>query len=217
MKNVQLLLLAVALPLALVGCARTSDMTTEPVTSGGGVTEGVTPRSELPAVQRAPVEGGTAEANTLLRGTTSASNTIAQNVMALPILSNLAEAVQAAGLAETLSGPGPYTLFAPTNQAFDLVDKDDLSMMMSADKQEELKNLLLSHVTEGKTMYGQLNDGTNVVMLSGADITAARESTDRLMTRIGEADIVVYDIESSNGVIHVINLVLDPEGFFSQM
>ena len=203
MKRLPFLLLAVALPLVIAGCAQTSDMASDTMASGGGVVN-------------TPVEGGTDAAMKLLSANTSASNTIVENAMAVPNLSNLVEAVKAAGLVETLSGPGPFTVFAPVNEAFDLVDKTEFKMMMSEDKQEQLAQLLKSHVTSGKAMYGELSDGQQVVMLSGADLVASIDEDDAFAKQIGEADILVYDIESSNGVIHVINLVLDDEGFFSQ-
>ena len=200
------------LALALSGCARSSTTMTEAGAAGGGVDAGM--NADVATV---PLEAGSAEADRIIGTNTSSANTILENARAIPSLSNFVEAVQAAGLEDTLSGAGPYTVFAPTNQAFDLVDKDELDTMMSEDEREQFEALLLSHVTEGETTYGELNDGTTVVMLSGADLNIARQSNDQLTKRIGEAEIIVYDIESSNGVIHVVNLVLDPEGFWSQM
>lgn len=200
-----LLLLAVALPLVLTGCGRSTDVTSGTMTAGGGVSDA--------AVMAAPVAGDSEEAMKLLGGSTSASNTVVENAMAIPSLSTLVEAVKAAGLVETLSGPGKFTVFAPTNEAFDLADMDDFDTMMSDDDKEQLQMLLKSHVAEKETMYGSLNDGTQVVMLSGEDFSIGRDENDQMSMRIGDADIVVYDIESSNGVIHVINLVLNPDGY----
>jgi uncharacterized surface protein with fasciclin (FAS1) repeats len=207
MKNHLLVLtLLLVLPLVLLGCARSGETMMD---------DDLTLADE--AAVPIPVEGGTDEAMQLLGATTSESNTIVENAAAIPNLSNLVEAVQAAGLAETLSGPGPYTVFAPTNAAFELIDRTEFDAIMSEERQEDLAQLLRSHVTDGEVTYGELNEGQIVVMLSGADIQVNRDMTDQLLKQIGEADFIVYDIESSNGIIHIINLVLDPEGFFSQM
>lgn len=195
-----LLLLAVSLPLVVAGCARTNTMGSDTMTAAGGM-------------MTVPVEGGTEAAMKLLGANTSASNTIVENAMAIPNLSNLVEAVKAADLVETLNGPGSFTVFAPTNEAFDLADMEEFDMMMSDDDKMKLQMLLKSHVAEDATMYGALNEGAQVVMLSGQDFSIGRDENDQMSKRIGDADILVYNIKSSNGVIHVINLVLNPEGY----
>ncbi|MEP0547830.1 MAG: fasciclin domain-containing protein [Rhodothermales bacterium] len=197
-----LLLLAIALPLVLTGCARSGEMMNDgDMTMADG------------AVIPVPVEAGTEEAMELLGATTSPSNTIVENALAIPNLSNLVEAVQAAGLAETLNGPGSFTVFAPINAAFDRADMDEFSMTMSEDEKANLQMLLKSHVADDATMYGSLNEGMMVVMLSGEEFPIGRDENDLTAKRIGNADFIVYDVESSNGVIHLINLVLNPDGF----
>lgn len=197
-----LLLLAIALPLVLTGCARSGEMMND-----GDMT------MADDAVIPVPVEAGTEEAMELLGATTSPSNTIVENALAIPNLSNLVEAVQAAGLAETLNGPGSFTVFAPINAAFDRADLDDFDMMMSDDEKANLQMLLKSHVADGATEYGSLNEGMMVVMLSGEEFPVGRDENDLMAKRIGNADFIVYNVESSNGVIHLINLVLNPDGF----
>jgi uncharacterized surface protein with fasciclin (FAS1) repeats len=197
-----LLLLAVALPLVLTGCARSGEMMNDgDMTLADG------------AVIPVPVEAGTEEAMELLGATTSPSNTIVENALAIPNLSNLVEAVQAAGLVETLNGPGDFTVFAPINAAFDRADLDEFSSTMSEDEMSNLQMLLKSHVADGATMFGSLNEGMMVVMLSGEEFPVGRDENDLMSKRIGNADFIVYDVESSNGVIHLINLVLNPDGF----
>jgi uncharacterized surface protein with fasciclin (FAS1) repeats len=187
-----LLLLAVVLPLALAGCARSGE------TMGDA------------AVVPTPVEANTEEAMELLGATTSESNTIVENALAIPNLSNLVEAVQAAGLAETLNGPGEYTVFAPINAAFDTAGMTEFDML-SDNEIENLQTLLRSHVAEGDFEYGELTPGTEVVMLSGENFPIGRDEGDDLSKRIANADFLVYNVESSNGVIHLINLVLNPQ------
>lgn len=208
MKRHLYLLLALLIPLALAGCARTSDVTMSGEGPGGVATMDDDMRED--AAERTAVPGD------MLSGA-MASNTIAQNAMAVAELSTLVRALQAADLVDVLNGPGPYTVFAPTNAAFDLVDADDmLAGTMDADAKAQLADLLKSHVVEGKVMFGELNNGEVVQTMSGADYTVGFNDNNMLEKRLNEADIIAYDIESSNGVIHVINLVLDDEGFFSQ-
>lgn len=197
-----LLLLAVVLPLALTGCTRSGEMMKD-----GDMT------MADDAVVNVPVEAGTEEAMELLGATTSPSNTIVENAMAIPNLSNLVEAVQAAGLVETLNGPGSFTVFAPINAAFDRADMAEFSSTMSDDEMANLQMLLKSHVADDAMMYGTLNEGAEIVMLSGEEFPIGRDENDLMSKRISNADFLVYDIESSNGVIHIINLVLNPDGF----
>lgn len=197
------LLLAIALPLTLAGCARSTTMTDTGM-AGGGVD-----------VVTAPIEAGTSDAERIIGTNTSPSNTIVENARAIPYLSSFFNAVQASGLAETLAGPGPYTVFAPNNEAFDLLDVEDFDAM-SPERRDELEQLLRTHVSEGEMTFGELTDGTVVVMLSGDQVGVGRQQTDLLMKRIGGADILIYDVESSNGVIHIVNFVIDPDGVWSQ-
>lgn len=131
---------------------------------------------------------------------TSPSNTVLENAMAVAELSMLVAAVQQAGLTDDLSGVGPYTLFAPLNSAFEGADVSP----------EELEDVLLYHVVDGEVMAGDLDDGMVLVTMSGEEANVNTSPTDPLSFNIDDADIVYTDIESSNGVIHLINLVLNP-------
>lgn len=197
-----LLILAIALPLALTGCARSSTVTTDTGQAGGGMEA----EMEADAAERTGVPGD------MIAGT-SASNSIVANAQAIPELSSFVAALEAAGLTDVLSGPGPYTVFAPVNEAFGIADLDDnVGMAMDDDDRAELASLLQSHVVEGEVMFGDLNEGQMVQTLTGADYPIGFNDT-ALEKRISDADIIAYDIESSNGVIHLINLVLNPEEF----
>ena len=136
---------------------------------------------------------------------TAEDQTIAALAMNTPELSMLVEALQKAGLAETLMGDGPFTVFAPTNEAFDAADAED----MSAD---ELKNLLLYHVVEGKYEAGDFNEGMMIKTMSGDEVGMNYDATDPTVLTVQQVAIVAPDIEASNGVVHVINAVLLPEG-----
>lgn len=133
---------------------------------------------------------------------TSPSNSVLENAMAVEELSALVGAVQAAGLVDALSGDGPFTIFAPTNDAFARADVDPSNT-------DALRNTLLYHVVEGNVMAGDLSDGMIVETLSGEEASISL-GTGEPTPRIDDADILYSDLESSNGVIHVINLVLNP-------
>ena len=188
--------LALLLPAALTGCSRAEST--------------MSPEMQREAAERSGIPGD------MIAGA-AASNTIAENARAVADLDTFAEMLATTDLADVLEGPGPYTVFAPSDEAFDLADADDLlAGTMDADTREELTELLRAHIVEGEIMFDELNEGMVIETIDGEDYTIARQSTDLLQKRIDEADIVAYDIESSNGVIHVINLVLDDDGFFSQ-
>ena len=132
--------------------------------------------------------------------------TIVANAAAQPELSSLVAAAQRAGLADALSGPGPFTVFAPINSAFDGLDLSSLSTT-------ELQNVLKYHVVPGKIMAADLVEGDRLVTLAeeGQGLTVSRETTDRLQMTVDGVAIIAADIPASNGVIHLINTVLMPE------
>jgi uncharacterized surface protein with fasciclin (FAS1) repeats len=132
--------------------------------------------------------------------------------------STLVSLVTTAELVETLSGEGPFTVFAPTNAAFEaLAEKlgqtmDELSATLTADT-ALLAKVLTSHVISGKVMAADTAalDGTEVDMVSGEKATVSSVDGAVSLT-IGEsvANVVTADIEASNGVIHVIDIPLLP-------
>ena len=138
----------------------------------------------------------------------SETNTVLQNVQAIPALASLASAVERAGLADALSGPGPITLFAPINEAFDLADKEPHEV--EDNDLERLAFVLQYHVAEGEMEAGDLTDGMTLVMLNGEEAAFTTSAADPLSLQLDDANIIHTDIASSNGVIHLINLVLNP-------
>ena len=119
----------------------------------------------------------------------------------------LVTAVQAAGLEETLRGEGPYTVFAPTDDAFAAVPKETLDALL-ADPKGALTDVLTYHVVPGKVMSTDLSDGMQAETVNGQplDITVADDGT----VMVNGATVVTADIETANGVIHVIDTVLVP-------
>ncbi|GBF05380.1 transforming growth factor-beta induced protein IG-H3 precursor [Deinococcus aerius] len=132
-------------------------------------------------------------------------NTIAAIVANDPNFSTLLSAVQAAGLVETLSGPGPYTVFAPTNAAFAKVPQDQLTALLN--NREQLRALLLYHVVPGRVTAAQVSGLSSATTASGGtlNITASGNTV-----RINDATVTRADIRASNGIIHVIDTVLMP-------
>jgi uncharacterized surface protein with fasciclin (FAS1) repeats len=116
-------------------------------------------------------------------------------------------AVQAAGLVETLKGEGPFTVFAPTDEAFAKLPAGTVENLLKPENLETLKSILLYHVVSGKVM------AEDVTMLESAK-TVLGESVsikeDMGKVNINDAKVILPDVESSNGVIHVIDSVLLP-------
>lgn len=133
----------------------------------------------------------------------SPNKNIVENAAGQPELSMLVAAIQRAGLADALSGPGPFTVFAPINAAWDGMDIS----MMNAD---DLADVLRYHVVEGDFTVARLSDGMILEGLDGSELTVSTRSTGDPMLMIDDADIIYPNIEAANGTIHLINLVLDP-------
>ncbi len=116
----------------------------------------------------------------------------------------LVTAIKAAGLVDTLKGPGPFTVFAPTDAAFAKIPKADLDKLL-ADK-AKLKSVLTYHVVPGKVMSTDIKPGM-VKTVQGSDVTLA--TTGGVM--VNNAKVVSADVPASNGVIHAIDTVLMPK------
>lgn len=117
----------------------------------------------------------------------------------------LLTAIEAAGLTEALSGDGPFTVFAPTDEAFAAIDEDQLAAILADG--DTLTAILTYHVVSGKVLAADVVDLTSATTLQGSDITIS-VSDDGV--RVDEARVVTTDIEASNGVIHVIDAVITP-------
>jgi uncharacterized surface protein with fasciclin (FAS1) repeats len=115
----------------------------------------------------------------------------------------LATALQAAGLVDTLKGPGPFTVFAPTDEAFAKVPKAQLDALL-ADK-EKLTAVLTYHVVAGKVMAKDVKAG-KVKSVQGSELTVATMGG----VMVDKAKVTSTDIAADNGVIHVIDTVLMP-------
>jgi uncharacterized surface protein with fasciclin (FAS1) repeats len=135
---------------------------------------------------------------------TPAPTTIADTASANPQLSTLAKLVADAGLTDTLRGPGPFTVFAPSDEAFKAVPAK--TMQELAANKEMLKAVLTYHVIPGKVMAADVKNG-NVKTVNGANIAVAKAGT---FVTVEEALVQQADVPATNGVVHVIDKVLLP-------
>ena len=134
----------------------------------------------------------------------------AQDIVAIAAgnkdFSTLVAAVKAAGLVETLQGAGPFTVFAPTNEAFAALPAGTVETLLKPENKEKLKAILLYHVVPGKVMAADVAP-MKVATAGGPEATITVEGT---TVMIDAAKVVKTDIVASNGVIHVIDKVILP-------
>jgi uncharacterized surface protein with fasciclin (FAS1) repeats len=123
------------------------------------------------------------------------------------MLSTLVAAVEAAGLVETLQSDGPFTVFAPTNEAFDALPDGTLESLLLEENRDQLIEILTYHVVSGKVMSSDLSDGMTAETVQG---TAISINVSDYGVTVDGASVVQADIEASNGVVHVIDQVILP-------
>ncbi|WP_123321801.1 fasciclin domain-containing protein [Tsuneonella troitsensis] len=148
------------------------------------------------------------------------AGTVVEVAQGNPDFSTLVSAVTAADLGTTLSGAGPYTVFAPTNAAFEKVPQATRDTLMSPAGKEDLTGILTYHVVEGETLAAALTEaitaagaeGAKLTTVNGAVLTAKSEGGRVTLTDAAGnvATVTQTDIDASNGVIHVIDTVLMP-------
>ena len=134
--------------------------------------------------------------------------------------STLATAVQAAGLVETLNGEGPFTVFAPTNAAFEALPDGTLATLLEPENKGQLTGILTYHVVPGSYMAEDVvaaiqdNDGEfAITTVQGATLTASLEGDNVVLTDAAgnQATVIMTDVDASNGVIHAIDAVVMPK------
>jgi uncharacterized surface protein with fasciclin (FAS1) repeats len=142
-------------------------------------------------------------------GSMSAGNESQKNIVETAVAAGnfktLVEAVKAAGLVDTLSSPGPFTVFAPTDEAFAKVPKAVLDTLMA--NKTLLTAVLTYHVIPGEVMSSDLKNGLAVKTVEGSDVNITIDSSGVM---VNNANVVKADIKASNGVIHVIDAVILP-------
>jgi uncharacterized surface protein with fasciclin (FAS1) repeats len=145
--------------------------------------------------------------------TMASAETITDIVAGNPDFSTLLTAVQAAGLGETLAGDGPFTVFAPTDEAFAKLPAETLEALLKPDNKDQLTAILTYHVVPAEVMAADVQAG-EVTTVNGEPFTVALEDGGVQITdgQGNTATVTATDIEASNGVIHVIDSVLQPAG-----
>lgn len=118
----------------------------------------------------------------------------------------LIAAVEAAGLVETLQGEGPFTVFAPTDDAFAALPDGTVEDLLKPENIDQLTAVLTYHVVPGKVMSGDLTDDMEAATVQGSSVTIDLDNG----VMVEGASVVTADVEASNGVIHVIDRVLLP-------
>ena len=148
------------------------------------------------------------------------SKNIVENAVHSKDHTTLVAAVKAAGLVDTLAGPGPFTVFAPTNEAFAKLPKGTVATLLEPANKDKLTAVLTYHVIPGRytaaDLAGKIDEmggKFTIRTVQGEDLTFAREGRSHLSVTDAKGDvarITIADVLQSNGVIHVINTVLIP-------
>jgi len=133
---------------------------------------------------------------------------IVENAMDSNDHTTVVAAVQAAGLVDTLKGPGPYTVFAPTNAAFDKLPEGTVEELVKPENKQQLTGILTYHVVPGALTSADLMDGAELTTVQGDTLMVSERDG---MWYVNDSRITVADVISSNGVTHVIDTVLMPE------
>lgn len=143
-------------------------------------------------------------------GTASAGSHQGQDIVETAIdagsFTTLVAAVEAAGLVDTLQGEGPYTVFAPTDEAFAALPDGLLDELLA--NPDQLADILLYHVVPGEVMAADVGGLSSATTAQGSDLEISTSYSGGVM--IDGANVVTADISASNGVIHVIDAVITP-------
>lgn len=199
MNNVKIALITTLSAMSLAACAK--ETPADPVAADTEVVQNETAGDTM--VAQAPV----------------GDQTIVGLAQSNPQASTLVSAVTAAGLVETLNGAGPFTVFAPTNDAFAKVDKATLDGLMKPESKAKLGELLKYHVVAGNLKSGDIaqlitaGKGTATVKtLNGGSLKASMDGDKIVLTdaKGGKATVTAPDMIASNGTVHVVDTVLMP-------
>ena len=144
-------------------------------------------------------------------GDEAAQTTVVEKAAEAGQFNTLAAALEAAGLTDVLSGDGPYTVFAPTDEAFGALPAETLEALLQPQNRELLTTILTYHVVPGKVMAADVSSG-EVSTVQGEEITFMVGETSVM---VNNAQILATDITADNGVIHVIDSVILPPSMFA--
>lgn len=135
------------------------------------------------------------------------SKDIVDTAVAAGSFNTLAAALQAADLVDTLKGEGPFTVFAPTDDAFAALPEGTVETLLMPENKDQLVAILTYHVVAGKVMSTDLTNNMMAPTVQGSDVTIMTEGG----VTVNGANVVTADIAASNGVIHVIDAVILPK------
>ena len=135
------------------------------------------------------------------------SSDIVDLAVSTEFLSTLVTAVKAGDLVETLKGNGPFTVFAPTNDAFSALPEGTLERLLLPENKDKLVAILSYHVVPGKVKSTDLSDGMKAKTVQGSNIEVDISESG---VKVNDASVTTADIEASNGVVHVIDKVILP-------
>ncbi len=179
------------------------------------------PAAPATTTQAAPAVPAPAAPNPAVGGAAmDANKTIVENASLAPNLTTLVAAVKAAGLVPTLSGPGPFTVFAPVNDAFARLAPGTVDTLLKPENKATLVKVLTYHVVAGKIsgadLLAKIDVGGGKVVLTtveGEPLTVAKEGPAVSLTDVNgnKSYILVPDVRQSNGVVHVVNGVVLPK------
>ena len=206
-KSFAPLLAALATSLMLASCGNDKPATTETAT-----TSTVNPADSVAAVAGDSARMAKPEGVMVDGVAMTADKNIVENAAGAKSVSTLVAAVKQAGLVETLSGPGPFTVFAPTNAAFDKLPKGAVAGLMDPASKAKLVGVLTYHVIPGRLVAADLKDGQELTTVNGEKLHVSVKDG-KVMVGNGKdapATVQIADVISSNGVTHVIDGVVLP-------
>jgi uncharacterized surface protein with fasciclin (FAS1) repeats len=207
-KSFAPLLVALATSLTLASCGNDKPATETTTTT----TSSINPADSVAAMAGDSARMAKPEGVMVDGVAMTADKNIVENAAGAKSVSTLVAAVKAAGLVETLSGPGPFTVFAPTNAAFDKLPKGAVAGLMDPASKEKLKGVLTYHVIPGRLVAADLKDGQELTTVNGEKLKIMVKDG-KVMVGNGKdapATVQIADVISSNGVTHVIDTVILP-------
>lgn len=183
------------------GAPRNSTSQTKPTSEAAPTSEEASPSQTQATTEEAAPEPAEATTQT-------GSETIVALASTNDSFKTLTAALKAAGLTDTLSGSGPFTVFAPTDEAFAALPAGTLQELLKPENKATLVKVLTYHVVPGKVLSSDLKSG-EVKTVEGSPVKVSVDSASKKVT-VNNADVVQPDIQASNGVIHVIDKVILP-------
>jgi uncharacterized surface protein with fasciclin (FAS1) repeats len=167
-----------------------------------------TPKTDAPTDTTATVVEAAKPVVEASASTLAPTKNVVENAIASADHTTLVAAVKAAELVETLSGAGPFTVFAPTNEAFAKLPAGTVDNLLKPEMKADLTGVLTYHVVAGSVKAADLKDGQKVKTLNGGELTVSIKDG---KVMINGANVTAADVVSSNGFIHVIDGVLLPK------